>query len=146
MRIPASRASALQAQSVSYPGGTEHIQAVRADLRRLLDGCPMADDVILCASELAANAAIHSRSGLPGGAFTVQTKTSPGCYVWITVEDAGGPWSPPASNPSRPHGLNIVRELATEYGVYGDHRARTIWARFAWPDAAVSGHYPLCDT
>src|SRR6266478_3363036 len=43
-------------------GTTEQIRAVRADLRGLLGDCPMADDVILCASELAANAAIHSRS------------------------------------------------------------------------------------
>ena len=51
----------------------------------------MADDVILCASELAANAAIHSHSCLPGGTFTVRAKISPGDYAWIEVEDNGGP-------------------------------------------------------
>ena len=39
---------------------------------RCSEDCPRADDVILCASELAANAALHSRSRLPGGTFTVR--------------------------------------------------------------------------
>ena len=93
MHTPAPRALALRTSGVTYPGGTEQIRAVRADLRRLLGGCPMADDVILCASELAANAAIHSHSRLPGGSFTVRAKISPGDYAWIEVEDNGGPWT-----------------------------------------------------
>ena len=72
-----------------------------ADLAALRVGCPMADDVILCASELAANAAVHSHSRLPGGAFTVRTKISPGDYAWIEVEDNGGPWTPAVRNPMR---------------------------------------------
>jgi serine/threonine-protein kinase RsbW len=94
----------------------------------------MADDMILCASELAANAAVHSRSGLPGGTFTVCVKISPGHYTRIAVEDNGGPWKPPASDPVRPHGLEIVRALASELGIDGDHNTRTIWAKFNWPD------------
>ena len=74
--MPAPRALAL-VTSVTYPGTAEHIRIVRADLRAVLHECPMADDVILCASELAANAAIHTRSRLPGGTFTVRVKISP---------------------------------------------------------------------
>ena len=88
--MPAPRALAL-ATSVTYPGTTEHIHIVRADLRAVLHDCPMADDVILCASELAANAATHSRSRLPGSTFTVRVKISPGDYAWVEVEDDGGP-------------------------------------------------------
>ena len=63
MPTPAPRALALRANGVAYPAEAKHISAVRADLRVLLSDCPMADDVILCASELAANAAvIHSHS------------------------------------------------------------------------------------
>ena len=32
------------------------------------------------------------------------------------------------------HGLDIVRALATDWGIDGDHTTRTIWARFDWPD------------
>jgi anti-sigma regulatory factor (Ser/Thr protein kinase) len=92
MNSPAPRALALRTTGVTYPGSPEQISAVRADMRSLLRGCPMADDVILCASELAANAAIHSHSRLPGGTFTVRPRISPGDYAWIEVEDNGGPW------------------------------------------------------
>ncbi len=93
MNSPAPRALALRTTGVTYPGTPEHVHQVRADLRPILRGCPMTDDVILCASELAANAAIHSDSRLPGGTFTVRAKISPGDYVWIEVEDNGGPWT-----------------------------------------------------
>jgi anti-sigma regulatory factor (Ser/Thr protein kinase) len=133
MDMPAPRALAL-ASSVTYPGTAEHIHTVRADLRVALHECPMAEDVVLCASELAANAAIHSRSRLPGGTFTVRVKISPDGYAWVEVEDDGGPMSPGIHDATRHHGLDIVRALATDWGISGDHTTRTIWARFDWSD------------
>jgi anti-sigma regulatory factor (Ser/Thr protein kinase) len=136
MHTPASRALAPRTTGVTYPGTTEHIRAVRADLRGLLDDCPVADDVILCASELAANAAIHSLSRLPGGTFTVRATISPGNYVWVEVEDSGGPWVPAISDSTRSHGLDIVRAVASDWGINGGDTIRTIWTRFDWPTYA----------
>jgi anti-sigma regulatory factor (Ser/Thr protein kinase) len=132
MHTPAPRTVAPRSTSVSYPGLPEYVRMVRADLRTLLSDCPLADDVILCASELAANAAVHSRSRLPGGSFTVRATISPGCYVWIEVEDHGGPWTP-AAETGRHHGLDIVRALAGEWGIDGAQGGRAVWARFDWP-------------
>ena len=132
MPPPAIRALALRTISATYPGSAEHISAVRADLRALLRDCPVADDVILCASELAANAAIHSHSRLPGGTFTVRTTMSPRDYARIEVEDNGGPWTPATADPDRSHGLDIIRAIASECGIDGDHTGRTVWARFDW--------------
>jgi hypothetical protein len=115
--------------SSTYPGSTEHISAVRASLRPVVRGCPIADDVILCASELAANAVLHSHSGMPGGKFIVRAKVRAGDYAWIEVEDNGGRWTCPV--PGR--GLDIVRALASVWGIDGDYRSRCIWARFDWP-------------
>lgn len=136
MHTPAARALALRTSRVTYPGDTEHIRRVRADLRQVLRDCPMADDVIMCASELAANAALHSNSRLPGGTFTVRITVSPDAYARITVEDNGGPWTPAVTDPTGHHGLDIVRALASEWGIDGDHTTRTIWATFDWASPA----------
>jgi serine/threonine-protein kinase RsbW len=117
----------------TYPASPEHVRAVRADLRPLLAGCPMAEDVILCASEMAANAALHSLSRMPGGTFTVRVRVSHGDYAWIEVEDNGGTWTPAMDDPDRGHGLGIIRALSSDWGIDGDHRARTVWARLDWP-------------
>src|SRR5205823_2131385 len=82
MHTPAAHAPALTA---TYPGDAQHIKAVRADLRTVLGDIPRADDAILCASELAANAALHSDSRQPGGTFTVRAIISPGRYTRIEV-------------------------------------------------------------
>jgi serine/threonine-protein kinase RsbW len=133
MPTPAPRALALRTTGVTYPGTPEQIRAVRADLRALLDDCPMADDVLLCATELATNAVLHSHTRLVGGTFTVRGKVSPGNYCWLEVEDDGGPWTPAVADPHRGHGLDIVRTLADDWGIDGDHHGRTVWARFDWP-------------
>ena len=132
MRPPALQALAQRTSEVTYPGAAEHIRAVRADLRPLLHDCPMADEVILCASELAANAALHSNSRLPGGTFTVRTEIIPGHYARIEIEDNGGPWTPKITDSTGHHGWDIVRALATDWGIDDDRAIRTIWARFDW--------------
>ena len=133
MHSPASRTLALHTTGISYPGTTEHISGVRADLHPVLRDCPIRDDVILCASELAANAALHSHSRLSGGTFTVRAMISPDHYVLIEVEDDGGPSLPASFDHTQHHGLDIVCTLASEWGIRGDDSARTIWARFDWP-------------
>lgn len=132
MPTPAPRALALRTTGVTYPGSPEHISAARASLRALLDGCPMADDAIVCLSELATNAVLHSSSRLAGGTFTVRSKICPGDYIWIEVEDDGGPWVPGTCDPERGHGLDVIRALADDWGIDGDHHGRTVWARFDW--------------
>jgi len=143
--MPTPAPEAPSTTSASYPGRAEQVRAVRADLRELLGDCPIADDILLCASELATNAAIHSNSRLPGGTFTVRADIRPDDHARIEVEDAGGPWTPGPADPLRGHGLDIVRTLATGWGIAGDQERRTIWARFDWPapasaDAAGNGN------
>jgi serine/threonine-protein kinase RsbW len=133
MRPTASEILGLRARETSYPGGAEHIAIVRADLRPLLRDCPIADEVILCASELAANAANHSNSRLPGGTFTVRIVVSRDDFVRIEVQDNGGPWTPAITETTAHHGLGIIQALATAWGIDGDQTGRTIWAKLDWP-------------
>ena len=134
MHTPAPRTLGLRSTDVTYPGGTDQVRVMRTDLRAVLQDCPRSDDAILCASELAANAAQHSRSCLPGGTFTVRATVNPDLYVRIEVEDNGGPWNQGMIDPIRHHRLDIVRALADEWGIDGDHLTRIIWARFDWPE------------
>lgn len=123
----------MRASAATYPGRPERVREVRADLRLLLAGCPVAGDVIQCAAELAANAVRHSQSRRPGGTFTVRAEVYPSDYIWIEVEDDGGAWIEPAHDPGPGHGLQIVSALASDWGVEGDEDSRVVWARLDWP-------------
>lgn len=138
MPTPASTPEATHVTR-TYPGTPDQIANVRADLRALLAGCPIADDVILCASELAANAALHSESRLPGASFTVQVEIYPGDYAWIEVEDSGGTWTAAAPNVTRGHGLDIIQALASDWGIDGSQTGRVVWTRIDWPDYTGRG-------
>jgi serine/threonine-protein kinase RsbW len=133
MRSPAHAAHARATHARTYPGRPDQIRAVRADLRALLAGSPLADDAILAASELAANAALHSNSCHPGGSFTVRAEIHPGHHIRIEVDDNGGPWTEPEPHPDRPHGLDIIRALTTDWGVRDTTTGRTAWSQLRWP-------------
>jgi serine/threonine-protein kinase RsbW len=142
--LPAPAAVGLDpcAPAATYPGSPEHVRQVRADARGLLAGCPAADEVILCLSELAANAVLHSDSRRPGGSFTVRIESCPGTHVRIEVEDDGGPWLAPAPDPASGRGLDIIRVLAVDWGIATSPTGRAVWARFDWPSPNTAGASP----
>jgi two-component sensor histidine kinase len=108
-------------------------------VRRLLEGCPVADDVLLCVSELATNAAVHSDSSRSGGTFTVRTESRPGSDVRIEVEDDGGPWVSSVPDPTHGRGLDIVRALADDWGITTTPAGRAVWARITWRTHGTAG-------
>ncbi len=120
-----------------FPGRAENITDVRSYLADLLDGCAAAEYAILCASELAANAATHSTSGQPGGHLAVRAEIRPGEYVRIEVADQGGPWAESGEACDRPHGLDLVRMVAGygNWGINGSAAGRVAWVRLDWVTA-----------
>src|SRR5260370_37831853 len=89
--LPAPAAASLDrcVPAATYPGRPEHVRQVRADARGLLAGDPAADEGILCLSELAAHAGLHSDSRRPGATLTVPIENCPGAYIPIEGEDDG---------------------------------------------------------
>lgn len=114
--------------SRTFPGTPEQVRGVRAFLAGLLDDDPAASDAVLCLSELSANAVQHSRSGEPGGTFTVRVAFAARGAFLVAVADRGGAWLP-RSGPDLAggRGLLIVRELAADWGVAGDETGWTVW-------------------
>jgi two-component sensor histidine kinase len=135
--MPACCADApcLHLHATSYPGRADQIRHVRRDLAKLLGDCPAADEIILCASELTANAVQHSSSRRPGGTFTLRVEVSRGDHVRIAVDDDGGSWAGTVSSPDCGRGLAIVAGLAADWGVAAQpgRARRTVWAWFDWP-------------
>ena len=111
-----------------YRGELAEVARVRRDLAVCLRGVPRADDVVLAASELAANCVVHARSRM----FIIRCEIFPGAYVRVEAQDAGADWQerPPGD---RPHGMDLIQALAVEWGtgriIGGD---RVTWARLAW--------------
>jgi len=118
----------------TFPARLEQVGQARRFLALALKGCPVADDAVLCLSELAANSVLHSRSRRPGGTFTAGAEVRDGDYVWVEVRDEGGPWNEHDGADGCPHGLAIVRHLAAACGTDGDAQTGWIaWARIDWP-------------
>ena len=85
----------------AYPGTADQAKHVRADLARVAGDCPVLDELVLLASELATNAILHSWSGRPAGTFTVRAKLYPGHYAWVEVTDHGARGRPIGQTMSR---------------------------------------------
>jgi serine/threonine-protein kinase RsbW len=135
-KVQSSIPAGLRSFAYAYPGRPEQVRHVRADLGAILNGCPIADETILVASELAANAVTHSSSRQPGGRFIVRAEISPDDYAWVEIEDQGGIWAGHHPRDGRPHGLDIVQTIAGDdnWGVDGDAAlGRVAWARLDWP-------------
>ena len=118
----------------AFPGDPEQVALARRFVAGVLNGCPAADTAVLLASELAANALAHSRSGA-GGSFDV--------IVWrgvaaacIAVLDDGASQAPVPGrfDPLREagRGLALVDTLAARWGHCGGPTGRGVWFLVRW--------------
>ena len=108
----------------SFPGRRDQVRLIRGILAAFFDGCPAADDAVLLASELAANAVTHSASGQPGGLLTIRAEHGPGLYLRAEVEDQGSTWDGNLATAQPPHGLFLLRALSADCGT---RRGRNGW-------------------
>jgi anti-sigma regulatory factor (Ser/Thr protein kinase) len=117
-----------------FPGRTEQIAQARDFTRRVLAPCPVLDEAILLASELAANAVAHTVTG-SGGHFDVTIYRAE-ALVAIAVRDDGSD-NAPAARPldemaEDGRGLGLVELIADRWGHCGNEHGRTIWLQLRW--------------
>jgi len=126
---PALRTPATSV-SRTFAATPASVRLARLLLAELLGASPASADAVLCLSELATNAVLHSASARPGGTFAVHAEAT-GSGFRVEVCDAGGAWDarPPDENDG--HGLAIVAALAARWGVSGSEAARTVWFEIA---------------
>jgi serine/threonine-protein kinase RsbW len=117
-----------------YRGTVDQARHVRADLAKVAADCPVSDDLVLLASELATNAILHSRSGHPDRTFTVHVTLYSGDYAWVEVIDQGGTWTADEFDDDHGRGLAIVAAVAGDgnWGIDGDAASRAAWFRLNW--------------
>ena len=127
-RVTGSSAVEAARYTGTYPGRPDQVWRACRDVARHLAGHPASDDAVLITSELASNAVLHSSS--KGQFFTVRAEIFPG-YLWLEVEDLGGPWNPKPRDAARPHGLDVIEALTGQdnWGVAGTEAGRVVWCR-----------------
>ena len=130
-----------------FAGVPAQVAEVRQFVACLLDGCPAREALVSCASELSANAVIHTASG-DGGFFTVEVSYSRAAWRGYRSPTRAARPSPPPGSPSptgsatttiddlptctasgSPSSLRPRAAGATPTPASG----RTVWAEAAWP-------------
>jgi serine/threonine-protein kinase RsbW len=125
---PGGRCRAVAAGCRAFAAQPLQVAHARRFVAGILTGLAAADDTVLCVSELASNAVLHSSSGAPGGHFIIRAWIGVTGLVRAEVEDCGGPWVPDTGqDEERGRGLLIVARLATRWGIAGSDRGRIAW-------------------
>jgi serine/threonine-protein kinase RsbW len=121
---------ATRAKRRVFAGSPSQVRCARDFTRRVLDGCPVADEAVLLVSEIASNAIVHTASGESGGVFTVIIWRSD-VRVEVEVRDGGSDTIPamrPSAEPGESgYGLGLVEALATRWGHDGGASGRVVW-------------------
>jgi serine/threonine-protein kinase RsbW len=123
----------------TFRGMPASVPEARGFVAGLLAGCPAREVLMICVSELCANAIAHSDSG-NGGVFIVEVDLPRPGVARIAVTDEGGP-----SLPSLPaagsldlmaeggRGLAMVAACTNRWGYADAYPGRTVWAEACWP-------------
>jgi anti-sigma regulatory factor (Ser/Thr protein kinase) len=123
-----------------FPGRPDQVAHARRFVGRVLRRCPVADDALLCTSELASNAIRHTRTGR-GGKFQVVVWRGM-ASVCVAVLDDGSDTTPTPTSAQAGrlaesgHGLLAVQALAAWWGHHtycdGSARGTAVWFRLDW--------------
>jgi serine/threonine-protein kinase RsbW len=128
----------------TFRGERKELAAVRRFAGEVLPAdCPVLADLVLMLDEVAANAVLHTCSGLPGGRFEVVIRhraDAARAEVW----DAGaraepGEPAPPDWSKEAGRGLFLVSMLAKEWGSQRVDSGRVVWFELRDAHDGLSG-------
>ena len=129
-----SNATVTIPRARTFAGLPEEIHNVRDFVGQLLAGCPVADGVVLLASELATNAVRHTASGA-NGTFCILVQAVDG-RVRVEVHDMGSVAAPAVCRSDSPEesgrGLALVEAIADRWGFHGSQFGRVVWFEMDW--------------
>lgn len=129
-----SKAAPAVSQTRIFGGSPREVRSVRDFVGQLVDGCPVADAVLLLSSELATNAVLHTASGA-GGTFCVSVLVE-NRKVRVEVHDLGSVTAPAVRRSCQPGesgaGLSIVDSIADRWGTDGGPSGRVVWFEMDW--------------
>lgn len=112
-----------------FPRAYQTVSAARDFVRETLDAWGLADgrdDVVLCVSELAANAL---RYGVPLGRWYRVRLLNFGCCLRVEVHDSG-PGRSRMLGRAPGNGLRIVEAVSDVWGVLPRSPGKVVWAEF----------------
>jgi anti-sigma regulatory factor (Ser/Thr protein kinase) len=119
-------------ESIVFPATRESVGKGRRWLRRLLDGHPRCDDVVLLLSELLTNSVLHTRSAAVGVVLLVECDDS----VQVEVVDEGSGSLPhvcehaenaASGSAQSGRGLRLLRMTASRWGFIEETPRCVVW-------------------
>jgi anti-sigma regulatory factor (Ser/Thr protein kinase) len=122
-----------------FPGGQDQVRQARHWIEDLLPQCDPLADIALLASELCANAVVHTRSGEAGGRFTVDVEWAQQA-ARVIIGDQGSITAPAITARTQDavgaqecgRGLWLVEELADDWGTAAHLGHRWVWIDVRW--------------
>jgi serine/threonine-protein kinase RsbW len=115
-------------RSITLPAAVGEVAEARRFVASFVNDPALVDDAVLCVSELAANAVIHSNSRFAGGRFAVAAERYSDGRFRIMVLDQGGRWIERVKDGREHLGLMMVSRLASAWGMDGDGLyGRAVW-------------------
>jgi serine/threonine-protein kinase RsbW len=121
-----------------FRGEPSQVGKARSWLAGLLPTCDSLDDLLIFTSELAGNAVTHTRSGEPGGWFTVEVTWSPKTARVVVGDQGsdeiptGGANASDTADLESGRGLLLIEAMSAAWGTAGNADARWLWADVDW--------------
>ncbi len=128
-----------------FPGRHEQVAHARRFVARALAGCPVSGEAILCVSELATNALLHTASGNEGEFEVIVQQGRSWIHIAVTDEGSSTTPTPRALDATSEdgRGLGLVALIAYRWGQRGNEHGRTIWFELRWDAPKI--HPPVLE-